>query len=165
MEKEMTNGPTAPSMYYRPDALDWRLTRGVVSRRFWAYLIDLVVIALWVFFLFFALVILGPFTLGLTWLLLIIGLPIAALTFVIYSAVTIGGPSQATVGMRMMGLRVIDANTGGRPSMLAAAVHALLFYVAAPTFLLWAGDILVGLVRDDRRFVRDLLTGLTIIRP
>lgn len=161
----MTNGPTVPSMYYRPEVLDWRLTRGVMSRRLWAYLIDLVVIALWVVFLIVALVILGPFTLGLTWLLMLIGLPLVALTFVIYNAVTIGGPSQATVGMRMMGLRVIESNSGGRPSMLAAAVHALLFYVAASTFLLWAGDILVGLFRDDRRFARDLLTGLTVIRP
>ncbi|MBF9233999.1 RDD family protein [Microvirga alba] len=160
----MANGPIVPSMNYRPETIDWRLTRGVISRRFWAYMIDLVVVALWVFFVFFALAVLGPFTLGLTWLLMLIGLPVAAFTFVIYNAVTIGGRSQATVGMRMTGLRVVDSVTRGRPSVLAAAVHALLFYVAAPTFVLWAGDILVGLVRDDRRFARDLLTGLTFIR-
>ena len=31
--------------------------------------------------------------------------------------------------MRMAGLRVLDATTGGRVSFIAAAVHALLFYV------------------------------------
>ena len=161
----MANGPSVPSMNYRPYPVDWRLTRGVISRRFWAYLVDLVVIAFWVTLLFVALVVLGPLTLGLTWLLMAIGLPLVALTFVIYNAVTVGGPSQATVGMRMMGLRVIDSETGGPVSMVAAAVHALLFYVAAPTFLLWAGDILIGLFRDDRRFARDLMTGLAVIRP
>ena len=48
--------------------------------------------------------------------------------------------------------------------MLAAAVHALLFYVAVSTFLLWACDILLGMFRDDRRFVHDLLTGFIVVR-
>ncbi|MBZ6074989.1 RDD family protein [Microvirga puerhi] len=139
-------------------------TQGVISRRFWAYLIDLIVIAFWFVLVWLALVILGPITLGLTWIILAIGLPLAGLTFIIYNAITIGGPSQATVGMRAMGLRVVDPNTGAPVSMLAAAVHALLFYVAISTFLLWACDVVVGLARDDGRFVRDLLTGMMIVR-
>jgi uncharacterized RDD family membrane protein YckC len=91
-------------------------------------------------------------------------LPLTALTFIVYNAATIGGSAQATVGMRMMGLRVVNPATGGPVSPLAAAVHALFFYVAISTFLLWAGDVLIGFVRDDRRFLRDLLTGMMIVR-
>jgi len=51
------------------------------------------------------------------------------------------------VGMRMMGLRVVDPS--GRPvGMLAAGVHALNFYVAVSTILLWACDVLVGFFLD-----------------
>lgn len=139
-------------------------TEGVISRRFWAYLIDLVVISFWFLLVCLALVILGPLTLGLTWVALAVGLPIAGLTFVLYNALTVGGPSQATVGMRAMGLRVVDPDTGRPVSMLAAAVHALLFYVAISTFLLWACDVIVGFARDDRRFIRDLLTGMMVVR-
>ncbi|MCB8820949.1 RDD family protein [Microvirga rosea] len=145
-------------------AVERYATHGVINRRFWAYLIDLVVIAFWFILIWLALVVLGPITLGLTWVILAVGLPLAGLTFIFYNALTIGGTSQATVGMRAMGLRVVDPNTGAPVTMLAAAVHALLFYVAVSTFLLWACDVFMGFVRDDRRFVRDLLTGMMVVR-
>ena len=66
--------------------------------------------------------------------------------------------------MRAAGLRVVDAANGGRPSMLAAAVHALLFYVAVSTFLLWAIDMVIGFVRADRRVGHDILSGLLFVR-
>jgi uncharacterized RDD family membrane protein YckC len=159
----MTNGSSVPPVNYRPYAVDWRLTEGVIARRFWAYVIDLFVIAFWIVMVCIAIFVLGLLTLGLGWGLFFL-LPLTVLTFIIYNAVTIGGPSQATVGMRVMGLRVVDAETGRPVSPLAAAAHALLFYVEVSTFLLWAGDVLVGFFRDDRRFVRDLLTSMWVIR-
>ena len=48
--------------------------------------------------------------------------------------------------------------------MLAAAVHALLFYVAVSTFLLWAIDVVIGLARVDRRLGHDILSGLLLLR-
>ena len=140
-----------------------QLTEGVIARRFWAYLIDLFVIALWVVLISIGIFFLGLLTLGLGWGLFFV-LPLTALIFIVYNAVTIGGPSQATVGMRTMGLRVVDPHTGRRVSMLSAAVHALFFYVAISTFLLWACDVVMGFIRDDRRFIRDLLTGMWVIR-
>jgi uncharacterized RDD family membrane protein YckC len=150
-------------MTYQPYAVDTHLTHGVISRRFWAYIVDLFVIAIWVVLICMAILFLGLVTFGLAWGLFVF-LPLTALVFIFYNAVTIGGPSQATVGMRLMGLRVVDPQTGGPVSMLAAAAHALLFYVAISTFLLWAFDVLVGFFRDDRRFLRDLLTGMWVIR-
>jgi uncharacterized RDD family membrane protein YckC len=158
----MATGPTVPVIDARSYELE-RLTEGVISRRFWAYLIDLMVIFFWICLICVAIFVFGILTFGLG-LGLFALLPLTALTFVIYNAVTIGGSAQATVGMRMNGIKVVDAATGGRVSGLAAAVHALLFYVAWPTFLLWAGDILVGFARGDRRFVRDLVTGIVVVR-
>lgn len=159
----MANRSSLPPMNYRPYDIDVRLTEGVISRRFWAYLIDLFVVAIWIVLISIAIFLFGLLTLGLGWGLFVL-LPLTALTFVFYNAVTIGGPNQATVGMRTMGLRVVDPSSGRPVSMLAAAVHALLFYVAISTFLLWACDVLIGFFRDDRRFLRDLLTNMLVIR-
>jgi uncharacterized RDD family membrane protein YckC len=159
MEKTMANGPIVQSATgnYQVDA---RLTRGVVSRRFWAYLVDLIVIMIWSGIACIGIFMLGLLTFGLGWLLF----ALVPLTAIIYNAVTIGGSAQATVGMRFVGLKVVDVTAGGRPTGLAAAVHALLFYVAVSTFILWACDILLGIFRDDGRFGHDLLTGLMVIR-
>jgi hypothetical protein len=48
--------------------------------------------------------------------------------------------------------------------MLTAAVHALLFYVAAGTFVLWLLDLFLGVARSDRRLGHDLLTGVVLVR-
>ncbi|PVE23231.1 RDD family protein [Microvirga sp. KLBC 81] len=159
----MVNRPYPPTIEYNTYQVDTRLTEGVIARRFWSYLIDLFVIALWVVLISIGIFFLGIITLGLGWGLFF-ALPLTALIFIVYNAVTIGGPNQATVGMRIMGLRVIDPATGRGVSMLAAAVHALFFYVAISTFLLWLCDVLVGFLRNDGRFIRDLLTGMMIIR-
>jgi uncharacterized RDD family membrane protein YckC len=46
---------------------------------------------------------------------------------------------------------------------ISAAVHALLFYVAVSTFLLWCLDVAFGLMRADRRLGHDLLLGLAVV--
>jgi uncharacterized RDD family membrane protein YckC len=66
--------------------------------------------------------------------------------------------------MRMMGLKVVDAGSGVPVDKITAAVHALLFYVAAGTFVLWAIDIVVGMARADRRLGHDLITGVALVR-
>src|SRR4029078_2067335 len=91
-------------------------------------------------------------------------LPIRPASAIIYNAITIGGPRQSTIGMRMMGLRVVDAATGGAVGMVTAAVHALLFYVAAGTFVLWLLDLFLGFARSDRRLGHDLLAGVVLVR-
>lgn len=133
---------------------------GVLGSRLFAWIGDIVIL----FFLGGAIVLvlgaLGIVTFGATWLLI----PIATIaTGLGYAALTIGGPRQATFGMRMAGLKVETAS-GGRPDGLAAAVHALLFYVAASTVGLWVLDILIGFARSDRRMGHDLLTGLVVVR-
>lgn len=151
----MTSG-YSPSFAVQP-----RETEGTLGRRFWGYLIDIVVITLLTGLLYVVVAILGVLTLGLGWLLF----GLLPFTAIIYNAVTISGSAQGTIGMRMAGVRVVDATTGGRVSFIAAAVHALLFYVAlGAAALLWVADVLFGLVRPDRRLGRDLITNVVFVR-
>lgn len=151
--------------YGRPPitALDQRSIQdvsGVLGARIFAWIGDVIVVFFLGWLIIALLGVLGILTFGATWLLI----PIAAVgTAFAYAALTIGGPRQATWGMRMAGLRVETVN-GGRPDGLAAAVHALLFYVAAGTVGLWLLDIACGIVRSDRRLGHDILTGLVVVR-
>jgi uncharacterized RDD family membrane protein YckC len=156
-----TPHPSASGPSWRPDTMiAVNQTEGTLSRRFFAYLIDLLMIVLFSTFLSVAIAVIGLLTFGLGWSLFAI-LPASA---IIYNAITVGGPRQSTIGMRMMGLRVVDATTGGPVGMLTAAVHALLFYVAAGTFVLWVLDLFLGVARSDRRLGHDLLTGVVLVR-
>ena len=142
-------------------AFDPRATDGTLGRRFLAYLIDLAVIFMLWGVLWLAIAILGVLTLGLGWLLF----GLLPFTAIIYNAVTISGPAQGTIGMRLAGVRVVDATSGGRVSFIAAAAHALLFYVAlGAAALLWIADVLFGFVRPDRRLARDLITNVVFVR-
>ncbi len=149
---------TDPTTYPSYDAL---ATDGVLGRRLVAYLIDIVMIAGFVLLLGFAILVLGVVTFGLGWFLFAILVPGAA---ILYSAITIAGRHQSTIGMRMTGLRVVSATRGGPVDALTAAVHALLFYVAAGSLLLWVLDILVGMARSDGRLARDIIVNLLVVR-
>jgi uncharacterized RDD family membrane protein YckC len=133
---------------------------GVLSRRLFAYGIDFVVIMILTVLLALVISIVGFITFGLGWALFAL-LPGTA---ILYSAVTVGGSAQATLGMRLLGLRAVDAQTGGPVGMLAAALHAVLFYLAASTFLLLCIDLVIGASRDDRRLGHDLLANVLLLR-
>jgi len=135
-------------------------TRGVLGSRLFAWIGDVVVLCILNAIVFVLLGVLGIVTFGLTWLLMG-GSAIAVMLG--YAALTVGGRKQATLGMRMAGLKVETAS-GGRPDALAAAVHALFFYVAAGTIALWFLDVVCGFAREDRRLGHDLLTGLVVVR-
>jgi uncharacterized RDD family membrane protein YckC len=137
-------------------------TEGTLGRRFFAYLIDILVVFGLIAILAIAIFLFGIVTLTLGWWLYALLFPPAVA--IIYNALTIGGPAQSTIGMRMMGLKVVDAGSGGPVDKITAAVHALLFYLAAGTFVLWAVDIVIGMMRPDRRLGHDLLTGVTLVR-
>jgi uncharacterized RDD family membrane protein YckC len=158
----MANGPsTRPNSV--PPAGGWipvATTEGVLSRRMFGYLVDLVMIGFLALILAVFIGFIGLLTLGLGWSLFAI-LPF---TGIIYSAITLGGPHQATIGMRLMGVRAVDAATGGPVDRLTAAVHALLFYVAATTFILWLIDVGIAIMRPDRRLGHDLLVGIMLVR-
>ena len=136
-------------------------TDGVLTRRVFSYMIDLVAIALLTVLFGVLIGVAGVVTFGLGWLLYAILIPGTA---ILYSAVSVGGSGMGTFGMRFMGLRASDAETGRPVGMLVAAVHALIFYVGIGTFVLLVLDILIGIARDDRRLGHDLLAGILVAR-
>ena len=94
----------------RVPTTDWQAYRGVLSRRIFAFLIDYAIIALlWipaavvVFFL-------GILTFGLGFFLYP---ALFAIVAMLYFGLTMGGPSQASAGMNVMGLAL--ARVDGRP--------------------------------------------------
>ena len=151
---------------YRPDfrgpdgAVSMPATEGVIARRVMAYLLDIVFIFLFTVLLAVVISVVGVVTFGLGWTLFAV-LPASG---VIYSAITVGGAKQSTIGMRMAGLRAMNANTGGRVDTITAAFHALLFYLAVGTFVLWLVDVAFGFMRSDGRFGHDVLSGVVVVR-
>jgi len=136
-------------------------TEGVLGRRLLAYLVDFIVISALIVLFGFLIGVFGILTFGLGWMLYAILIPGTA---ILYSAVTVGGPSQGTPGMRLAGLRACDPTTGGPVGAVMAGLHALLFYLAAGTFLLWVVDVVIGFGRSDRRLGHDLLAGIILVR-
>lgn len=139
--------------YRRPPGM-----QGVLTSRIFAFLIDAIIIFIIFSLLFLTLVTLGFVTFGLTWLLLP---PLFWLTALFYNGILISGSRRATFGMRMFGIELVNLN-GYSLHFLTAAVHAVLFYISVS--VLTPFILLVGLVRDDRRMLHDLLTGAIAYR-
>lgn len=133
--------------------------RASLGARTVAYLLDILFIFGFTALLTLLITVIGVVTFGLGWTLFAV-LPASG---VIYSAITVGGAKQSTIGQRLMGLRVVAPERGGPVDFISAAVHALLFYVAVSTFLLWCLDVAFGLMRADRRLGHDLLLGLAVV--
>ena len=136
---------------------DWRLFDGVRTRRIFAFLIDyfmvflLIVVAVPVIFL------LGFATFGAAWLLYFILTPLVALTYIGW---TVGGPSQATIGMRLMDIR-LERYDGRRIDFITAIVHAVLFWASAAIFM---PLLLAPLFLEDKRTLHDLALGTVVVR-
>ena len=142
-----------------PERLDdLRAYEGVLSRRIMAFIIDYMLVALISVPVAILVFLLGIVTLGLAWFLFSILFPSVAL---IYVWNTLGGPSQATLGMRAMNIR-LERIDGVPVDGLMAIVHTILF---------WAGNVfltplilLATLFLSRKRTVHDLLLGTVVIR-
>ena len=136
-----------------------RLFDGVLGKRFIAFLVDAVIVSLLVAVAAIVVLLLGVLTLSLGWFLFPLVFPVVGLG---YNAVTIGGPTSATIGQRLMGLEV-RMWFGGKVSPLVAAFHSLLFWFSLVVFC----PILVWALFDPRkRCLHDILAGVLFInRP
>lgn len=137
---------------------DIRVYDGVRTRRVFAFLIDYLIIGLLLIPFGILVFLLGLLTLGLGWMLFAILGPAVAL---IYVWKTLGGQDQATIGMRMMNIR-LERLDGGRVDDMLAIVHTVLF---------WAGNailtpliLLATLFLERKRTVHDLLLGTVVAR-
>ncbi|MFD1694655.1 RDD family protein [Roseibium aestuarii] len=136
----------------RPDLFD-----GVRTRRMMAFLIDVIAVFLFASLAAVVIFFLGIFTLGLAWLAYAFLWPAVAL---IYTALTLGGPTAATPGMRAMGLEMRLWH-GALPYPLLAAVHVLLFWFSVS--LLTPLVLLVSLFSDRKRLLHDIVLGTVVM--
>jgi uncharacterized RDD family membrane protein YckC len=133
---------------------------GVLARRFVAFVIDVVILAIpliiaWVFIFVFGIV-----TLGLGWALCGLMSPIAVVWALFYYGSTLGGPACATIGMRAM---EIEMRTWyGAPSyFLLGAVHAVVYWVSVS--MLTPLILAVGFFNARGRLLHDFLVGTVVI--
>ncbi|MEI2387702.1 RDD family protein [Breoghania sp. JC706] len=147
-----------PNALYDRDPLEhMALFEGVRTKRIFAFLIDVVAIAILTFLAGIAVFFLGIFTLGLGWL---------AYAFlwqgvaILYSAFTLGGPYSATPGMRAFGveLRLFD---GSRPTPLIAIAHVVVFWVSVT--MVTPLILLVSLFSDKKRLLHDIIVGGVVV--
>jgi uncharacterized RDD family membrane protein YckC len=137
---------------------DTRAFEGVLTRRVFAFLIDYLFIGLLLIPVGIVVFLLGLLTFGLGWLLL------PVLGFVValgYIALTLGGPNQATPGMRITGVRM-EMLDGRQIDWLLAMVHTVMFWAfnAALTPLI----LLVSWFTDGKRTLHDVLLGTVVVR-
>jgi uncharacterized RDD family membrane protein YckC len=129
---------------------------GILKKRFMAFVIDWLLLAVATVFLTIVFVVLGLLTLGLAWAALPFVTPLMWLG---YFTFTIGSPSSATPGMRFMGIEVRTWD-GARPEYLQGALQTLVFYLS------WSTTIILFLFpffNKRRRCLHDYLIGTVVI--
>ncbi|WP_337266542.1 RDD family protein [Oryzifoliimicrobium ureilyticus] len=130
---------------------DWRAYSGTLSRRVFAFMIDYLMLSVICVLLSIATIGIGFFFYP-TLFILVAGL---------YFGLTIGGPRQASLGMRAMGIAVIRVD-GKSLDFLTAIVHMAIFWIL--NAVLTPFIVLAGLFIERNRLVHDLLTGTAVIR-
>lgn len=136
---------------------DWRLFDGVRTRRIFAFLIDYAMVLLLYVVSVPVVIMLGIATFGIAFLLFAILAPLVALTYIGW---TVGGPAQATIGMRLAGIR-LERYDGRRIDFITAVVHAVLFWASAAVF---APLLLAPLFLEHKRTLHDLALGIVAVR-
>ena len=136
------------------------LFRGVLTRRVFAFLIDLVVLSIPVILACLFIAVFGVVTLGLGWALFWLVSPASVIWALVYYGASLGGPHSATVGMRVMDLEM--RTWYGAPGyFVLGAMHAVLFWISVS--FLTPLMLLVGLFNGRRRLLHDIMLGTVVI--
>jgi uncharacterized RDD family membrane protein YckC len=136
------------------------LFRGVLARRAFAFLIDLLVLSVPVILAYLFIAVFGLITLGLGWALFWLAWPASVIWAVIYYGASLGGPHSATLGMRMLDLE-LRTWYGAPGYFVLGATHAILFWVSVS--FLTPLVLLVGLFNARRRLLHDIVLGTVVI--
>ncbi len=126
--------------------------------RIFAYLIDVVCLSFILIVVKFAAAIIGVLSFGLLSPLLVL---IIAITPLAYHTYLIGSEQSATIGMRIMNIKV-QTMDGRQPDYATAFLHCLTFYVSL--FLTSGLILLVSLFTPQGRCLHDYLTNSTVVR-
>lgn len=147
--------PHAYDPYLQPE-----LFRGVLTRRVFAFLIDLLVIAVPVILGYIFIAVFGLVTLGLGWALFWLAWPTSVVWAIVYYGSCIGGPYSATLGMRIMDLE-LRTWYGAPGYFVLGAMHAVLFWLSISVLSPFV--LLVGLLNARRRLLHDIVLGTVIV--
>jgi uncharacterized RDD family membrane protein YckC len=153
------NDGGVPPHAFDPD-LEPELFRGVLTRRVFAFLIDLVVLSVPVILGYVFIAVFGLLTLGLGWVLFWLAWPASVIWAIVYYGASLGGPHSATVGMRVMDLE-LRTFYGAPGYFVLGAMHAVLFWVSVS--FLSPLVVLVGLFNGRRRLLHDIVLGTVVI--
>jgi uncharacterized RDD family membrane protein YckC len=149
---------------FQPHAFDpWtqpELFRGVLTRRMFAFLIDIVVLSIPVILACMFIAVFGVVTLGLGWALFWLVSPASVIWALIYYGASLGGPHSATLGMRVMDLE-LRTWYGAPGYFVLGAMHAVLFWISVS--VLTPLVLLVGLFNGRRRLLHDIILGTVVI--
>jgi uncharacterized RDD family membrane protein YckC len=141
-------------------AVQPELFRGVLTRRFFAFLIDLVILSIPIVLGVIFIALFGLLTLGLGWMLFWLVSPLSAIWAILYYGLSLGGPHSATVGMRVMDLQL--RTFSGEPGyFLLGAAHAVFYWISVS--VLTPFIVLIGLFNRRRQLLHDLVLGTVII--
>ena len=136
------------------------LFRGVLTRRVFAFLIDLVVLSIPVILACLFIAVFGVITLGLGWALFWLVSPASVIWALVYYGASLGGPHSATIGMRVMDLE-LRTWYGAPGYFVLGAMHAVLFWISIS--FLTPLVLLVGLFNGRRRLLHDIVLGTVVI--
>lgn len=136
------------------------LFRGVLVRRIFAFLIDLVVLSVPVILGYLFIAVFGLLTLGLGWALFWLAWPASIIWAIVYYGASLGGPHSATLGMRVMELE-LRTWYGAPGYFVLGATHAVLFWVSVS--FLTPLVLLVGLFNGRSRLLHDIVLGTVVI--
>jgi uncharacterized RDD family membrane protein YckC len=136
------------------------LFRGVLTRRFLAFLVDLVVLAIPIVLGVIFIALFGVVTLGLGWFLFWLVSPLSAIWAILYYGLSLGGPRSATLGMRLMDLE-LRTFSGERGTFVLGAAHAVLYWISVS--VLTPFIVLIGLFNRRKQLLHDLVLGTMIV--
>lgn len=136
------------------------LFEGVLARRLVAFLIDFVILAVPVAFVATFIFVVGIVTFGFGFLLYALLWPGMVIWAVAYYGLTLGSPSSATIGMRIMDLEM--RTWYGSPAyFVLGAVHAVVFWISVSA--LTPLVLLVCFFNHRQRCLHDILVGTVVI--
>ena len=153
------NDGGVPPHAFDPD-LQPELYRGLLTRRVFAFLIDLVVLSVPVILGYIFIFVFGIVTLGLGFMLFWLAWPATIVWAIVYYGASIGGPHSATMGMRAMDLE-LRTWYGAPGYFVLGACHAVLYWVSIS--FLTPLVLLVGLFNGRRRLLHDIILGTVVI--
>ncbi|MBY0382290.1 MAG: RDD family protein [Xanthobacteraceae bacterium] len=154
------NNPYAASRSYDAAGGTVAAYDGVLTKRFIAFLIDLVVLSVPVVLVTLFIAVFGIVTLGLGWALFWLVSPFSVIWALVYYGASLGGRHAATVGMRILGIHM-ETLSGNRPYFLLGVAHAIAYWVSVS--FLTPLVVIVGLFNRRKQLLHDLVLGTVVV--